>query len=179
VGGTGKGVEAIEPGFLWIDHCEIDGAANGIYVLCYPTDPTETKAQITINFTRADPLLATANAEIAYNQVIHCITTDIALAYGVAQDGTPYQWAWLGICIEGRGQPESWLEWLQLRDNVVGCNDHTGTRTDLFLWFPNQSDAYCQGNTGLHDGPITLADERAQWQAWESKLAANGVKVGP
>jgi len=52
VGGTGKGVEAIEPEFLWIDHCEIDGAANGIYVLGHPTDPTETKAQITINFTR-------------------------------------------------------------------------------------------------------------------------------
>ena len=71
-----------------------------------------------------------------------------------------------------------WLEWMQLQNNTVGCNDHTGGRTDLFLWYPDLSDKYVQGNIGLHDGLITLADEQAHWTAWKSKLATNRVTVG-
>jgi hypothetical protein len=143
----------------------------------------------------ADPALATSNVEIAYNQVVGCVSTGIALAMGldqIAHDntvvsagmtpaGVPYAWAWLGICIEGdhRYQPAEWLEWMQLQNNVVGVNDHTGTRTDVVLWYPNVSDANCQGNVSPHDGPITLADEQAQWTAWKQKLAAIGVRVGP
>jgi hypothetical protein len=84
----------------------------------------------------ADPALATSNVEIAYNQVVGCVSTGIALAKGrdqIAHDntvvsagmtpaGVPYAWAWLGICIEGdrRYQPAEWLEWMQLQNNVVG-----------------------------------------------------------
>ena len=52
IGGTGKGIEAISPNFLWIDHCLINGALQAIYVVGHPADPAETKAQITINFNR-------------------------------------------------------------------------------------------------------------------------------
>ncbi len=52
VGGTGKGIEAISPNFLWIDHYWINGAIQAIYVMGHSADPTETKAQITINFNR-------------------------------------------------------------------------------------------------------------------------------
>jgi hypothetical protein len=59
----------------------------------------------------ADPALATSNVEIAYNQVVGCVTTGIALAFGLQQiahdntvvsagltpTGVPYAWAWLGI----------------------------------------------------------------------------------
>jgi chitinase len=273
IGGTGKGIDAPEPNVLWIDHCEIDGAAAGIYVSGHPVESTPTSAQVIARFNRltncfnaiqlnglhldpnisidwneilsrpgctdainifrssgqpgrpikirsnyvygvrpatpsetgftasgivtdggtANPSLATSNVEIAYNQVVGCVTTGIALAFGLQQlahdnvvvssglaaDGTPYAWAWLGICIEGSGQPVEWLQWLQLKNNVVGCNDHTGARTDLFLWYPGESDAYCQGNSSLHDGPITLADEQAQWTAWKQKLASNHVTIGP
>jgi hypothetical protein len=37
---------------LGIDHCWINRALQAIYVLGHPNDPTETKAQITINFNR-------------------------------------------------------------------------------------------------------------------------------
>jgi hypothetical protein len=87
----------------------------------------------------ADPLLATSSVEIANNQVVGCVTTGIALAFGTDQiahdnvvvssgltpSGTPYACAWLGICIEGdsKYQPQTWLKWLQLMNNTVGCND--------------------------------------------------------
>ena len=275
VGGTGKGVEAVEPGFLWVDHCWINGAQNGVYVIGYPVDSTPTSAQVTTGFNRltncfnavqlnglhldpnisvqwnevlsrpgctdainvyrssgqpgrpilirnnyvqgvrpatpneidftgsgivtdgdtSNPSLATSNVEIAFNQVVECVATGIALAMGLDQiahdntvvsagmtpTGVPYASAWLGICIEGdlRYQPAEWLKWLQLQNNTVGCNDSIGGRTDLFLWYPDASDPYCLGNVSLHDGPITLADEQAQWIAWKSKLATNGVKLGP
>ena len=57
--------------------------------------------------------------------------------------------------------------------------DRTVQRTDVVLWYPELSTDYVQGTQSLHDGPITLADEQAQWTAWKSKLATNGVKVGP
>jgi hypothetical protein len=168
IGGTGKGIEAISPNFLWIDHCWINGAIQAIYVVGHPADPTETKAQITINFSRltnnwsqillnglhldphiaigwnevlsrpgstdainiyrssgipgapilihdnyvqgvapatpdtlnfsgsgivtdgdtADPLLATSSVEIANNQVVGCVTTGIALAFGLTRSPT-------------------------------------------------------------------------------------------
>jgi chitinase len=163
-----------------------------------PATPEETDftgSGIVTDGDSANPALATSNVEIAYNQVVGCVTTGIGLAFGLQQiahdntvvsagmtpTGVRYAWAWLGICIESdsRYQPAEWLKWLQLQNNVVGCNDHTGSRTDLFLWYPDVSDAYCQGNVSLHDGPITLADENAQWTACQSKLAINGVKVGP
>ena len=275
VGGTGKGVEAVQPGFLWVNHCWINGALNGIHVVGYPAESTPTGAQVTIVANRltncfnavqlnglhldpnisiewneivsrpgctdainiyrssgqprrpilirnnyvygvqpatpsetdftgsgivtdgdtANPSLATSNVEIANNQVVGCVATGVALAMGldqiahdntvvsagVAPDGSTYAGAWLGICIEGdhRYQPAEWLKWLQLQNNTVGCNDSTGARTDLFLWYPDISDAYCQGNVSLHDGPITLADEQAQWIAWQQKLVAARVHIGP
>jgi hypothetical protein len=139
--------------------------------------------------------LATSNVEIAYNQVVGCVTTGIALAMGLEQiahdkhrclsrndaGGVPYAWAWLGICIEGdhRYQPAEWLQWLQLKNNVVGVNGANGARKDVVLWYPELSTGYVQGTQSLHDGPITLADEQAQWTAWTQKLAAIGVRVGP
>ena len=44
---------------------------------------------------------------------------------------------------------------------------------------PYLSDPYCFGNTSPHDGPITLADEQAQWMACKAKLAQNHMTVGP
>jgi chitinase len=164
-----------------------------------PPNPSQTgftsSGIVTDGITHGDASRATANVEIAYNQVVGCPTTGIALAMGLMQiahhntivssglapNGQPYAWAWLGICIEGdsRYQPAAWLKWMQLQNNVVGCNDHTGSRTDLFLWYPDVSDSYCQGNVSLHDGPITLADEQVQWTAWKQKIASNHVTVGP
>jgi hypothetical protein len=63
-------------------------------------------------------------------------------------------------------QPAAWLDWQQLQKNVMGCNDHTGGRSDILVWYPGLSNEYCQGNESLHDGPITLADEQAHWTAW-------------
>jgi hypothetical protein len=54
--------------------------------------------------------VATSNVEIAYNQIVGCVTTGIVLAMGldqIAHDntvvsagmtpaGVPYVWAWLG-----------------------------------------------------------------------------------
>jgi hypothetical protein len=276
VGGTGKGVETINPAFLWVNHCWINGAQNGVHVVGYPTESTPTGAQVTIGVNRltncfnavqlnglhldphisiewnevtsrpgctdainiyrssgqpgrpiliqnnyvqgvcpattsetdftgsgivtdgdtANPSLATSNVEIANNQVVGCVATGIALAMGldqIAHDnvvvsagmtsaGVPYACAWLGICIEGdhRYQPAEWLKWLQLQNNTVGANDNvSGERNDLFLWYPDVSDAYCQGNVSLHDGPITLTDEQAQWLAWKQKLSNSHVTVGP
>jgi hypothetical protein len=68
---------------------------------------------------------------------------------------------------------------MQLQNNVVGVNGSNGARTDAVLWYPELSTGYVQGTQSLHDGPIRLADEQAQWTAWKSKLTANGVKVGP
>jgi hypothetical protein len=35
-----------------------------------------------------------------------------------------------------------------------------------------------KGNESLHDGPITIADEQAQWTACQAKLATNGITIG-
>jgi hypothetical protein len=67
-----------------------------------------------------------------------------------------------------------------LQNNVVGYYDALrGARRDVLTWNPAQSDQMVIGTVSLHDGPISLADEQAQWVAWHSKLAANGVAVGP
>jgi hypothetical protein len=144
----------------------------------------------------ADPALATSNVEIANNQVVGCVTTGIALAFGLQQivhdnvvvssglapNGQPCACSWLGICIEGhhRYQPAEWLRWLQLQNKTVGVYAPlSGARNDVVLWYPSLSGNYVQGTTSLHDGPITLADEQAQWAAWKQKLVQNGVMVGP
>jgi hypothetical protein len=49
----------------------------------------------------------------------------------------------------------------------------------VVLWYPELSTGYVQDTQSLHDGPITLADEQAQWTARKQKLAAIGVRVGP
>jgi hypothetical protein len=74
-------------------------------------------------------------------------------------------------------QPSDWLKWLQLQNNVVGASAGA-SRNDVVTWYPELSGNYVQGNFSLHDGPITLADEQAQWTAWKSKLAVNRVTVG-
>ena len=38
---------------------------------------------------------------------------------------------------------------------------------------------YVQGNVGLQEGPITLADEQAQWTAGEAELAQNRATIAP
>jgi hypothetical protein len=158
-------------------------------------DAQFTGAGIVTDGDTADPALATANVEILGNQVVGCVFTGIALAFGLEQiahdntvvssgltpTGAQYAGAWLGICIEDdhRYQPAEWLKWLQLQNNTVGANNANGSRNDTLLWYPTLSGNYVQGNTSPHDGPITLADEQAQWSAWKSKLAANKVTVGP
>jgi len=120
-----------------------------------PATPSETDftgSGIVTDGDTADPALATSNFEIAYNQVVGCVSTGIALAMGldqIAHDntvvsagmtpaGVPYAWAWLGICIEGdhRYQPAEWLEWMQLQNNVVGVNGPGGARTAVVLLVP-------------------------------------------
>ncbi|HET9378721.1 MAG TPA: hypothetical protein VFO40_27365, partial [Chthoniobacterales bacterium] len=43
---------------------------------------------------------------------------NVVVSSGLAPNGQPYAWAWLGICIEGdaRFQPGAWLQWLQLQN---------------------------------------------------------------
>src|SRR5690348_9803627 len=99
----------------------------------------------------------------------------IAIRLAIAPHETRYALAWLGICIEGdhRYQPAEWLNWLELRNNTVGVNGLGGARNDQQLWYPELSASYAQPPNSLHDGPITLADEQAQWQAWKQKLATS------
>jgi len=68
---------------------------------------------------------------------------------------------------------------MQLQNNTVGAYSAESGRNDVLLWYPEISGKYSHGNASLPDGTITLADERAQWTAWKSKLATNGVKIGP
>jgi hypothetical protein len=47
------------------------------------------------------------------------------------------------------------------------------------MWYPSASGQYAYGNQERSFNSVTLADEQEQWTAWKSKLAADGVMVGP
>jgi hypothetical protein len=174
---------------LWVLNNYVQGV-----VASRPGNITSASGIVTDGNT-ADPAIATANVRICSNQVVGCAYTGIALAFGLnevadhntvvssglAPDGTRLATAFVGVCIEGdhRYQPAEWLNWLELRNNTVGVNGLGSARTDLVLWYPELSSGYVQGTQSLHDGPITLTDEAAQLTAWKSKIAMNGVKIGP
>jgi hypothetical protein len=55
----------------------------------------------------------------------------------------------------------------------------SGVRNEHGYLDPALSGNYVQGTVSLHDGPISLADEQAQWWAWQQKLATSYMTVGP
>jgi hypothetical protein len=154
-----------------------------------PNDPTFNSCGVVTDGDTFNPALATAHIDIAYNQVVGCPYTGIALALGLhqiahdntivsaglTQYGTPVRNSAFGACIEGdhRYQPAEWLNWLQLINNAISINGIAPT----FTWYHDLSDQYVYGNRT--NGNVTLADEQAQWTAWKQKLATYHVTVGP
>lgn len=156
-----------------------------------PYDTTFTGAGIVADGDTFDPRLATAHMDIGYNQVVGCVYEGIALAFGLheiahdnvivsagrTQYGTPVVNSLFGVCIEGdhQYQPAEWLQWLQLVNNSVSVNGWAS----VAMWYPSASGQYAYGNQERSFNSVTLADEQEQWTAWKSKLAADGVMVGP
>jgi hypothetical protein len=133
-----------------------------------------------------DPSLCTCYVDIAYNQVVGCPWTGIALAFGfdeVAHDNTVITSGaiFCGIAIEGdtRYQPEWMNHYMFFQNNTVGSwNTQTGQRVDVYLWYPTES-GNVTGTISPHDGMITMADEQLQWTLWRSKIASSSITVGP
>lgn len=68
-----------------------------------------------------------------------------------------------------------------MENNQVGWTRvaSDGRTSNNPTWFPNcgLNSTACNGNQNL--GTITLDMERQEYSSWQSKLASNGVKVGP
>ena len=61
-------------------------------------------------------------------------------------------------------------------DNTIGYLKANGTRSDS--WFPDCASGKCINNTALPN-PITSNTEKAEFQAWQNKVASHKVAIGP